>query len=394
MRVLHTLRSLRVNGITHVVLRTAAALDPARVRSYVCAMHDDDHLEPAFRAIGVQPIFLHHRGPGSIVSSVSRLVSIIRDLDIDVVHSNHALGHVMAGAAARLCGVPAVATLHWMAERSGDDTTAPRGAAGLRDRVVRSGRHTARIFSDQLLTDRIIAVSEAVARSHTEVLGRWFPASRVEVVYPGLDFDDITRLSNDEIAALRHEIGVADASHVLLNIGRLDPVKSQADLLPMMELVRQRYPSAVLLIAGDGQLREELQAEIERRQLSRTVLMLGWRLDTGALLSVSDVLVVPSRTEALSLPLLEAARQSRPVVATRVGGIPEVIDEGVTGYAVPPGDPPSLAAAVLRILGEPGASQRMGVAARLRLAGSFGMKRSARRMERIYNELAAGVRRA
>lgn len=388
LNVLHTVRSLRVNGITNVVLRTIAELDPRRVQSHLCSIYDHDYLAFALRDHGVEPVFLGHRGPRSMMSTVLRIARLIRERNIDLVHANQVIDLVLAGAAARLCGVPVVVTLHWTAE-------AQPGAehAGLRERAWDSassmGRHVVRGVSDHWLADRIIAVSDAVATSHAELLGSWFPLSKVDVIYPGLDFSDVSTLSADDRERLRRDVGVEGASHVLLNIGRLDPVKGQKYLVPMMQIVRQRYPGAKLLIAGDGQLRDALAAQIEEYALTESIIMLGWRLDISALLSIADVLVVASETEAAPLPLLEAARQSKPVVATRVGGIPEILSDGVNGYSVPRGDPAAMAGAVLRLLDHPDRAQEMGEAGRRMAENRFGIGRSVRLLEEIYVETTA-----
>ncbi len=112
--------------------------------------------------------------------------------------------------------------------------------------------------------------------------------------------------------------------------------------------------------------------------------MLGRRLDVDALIAASDALVLSSDTEAAPLPLIEAARMARPVVATRVGGVPEMVDDGVTGIVVPPADPPALAAAVERLWRDPARARAMGHAAQRVGRERFGIDASARALEEVY----------
>lgn len=374
IRVLHTLRSFGVNGITNVVLRTVGAFDPRRTFSAVCAIYDMDHLADAFRARGVEPLVLGYRDARSVVPAVRQLVRLLRHLEIDVVHANQTIDLMLAGVAARLCGIPVVTTLHWQARSTPE-------------RPWSRSKTFVRLLSDRWLATRIITVSAATRDSFVQVHGRWFPAERVHVVHPGLDLREQSIPTEAERVQLRKELGIAGASPVLLNVGRLDPAKGQKYLLPMMQRVREKCPLARLLIVGDGALRDELAAAITDHGLDDAVRLLGRRLDIDALLSVSDVLILSSVTEAAPLPVLEAGRAGKPVVATRVGGVPEMVDEGVSGFVVPPADPAALADAALRIAHSPGMAERMGAAARQIMEERFDIAKSAEMLDRIYRSL-------
>lgn len=385
LTVMHTVRSLAVNGITSVVLRNVSALSRQGVQSVVCAIRDDDRMAHAFRDIGVEPLFIGHRGPATTFRSIGRLRELMAAHGVHAVHTNQTVDLFLAGTAARRSGIPVVASIHWLAERDTSDV----GAGSL---VSGRARQWLRLLADRTLADRIIAVSGAVRDTHAALLGSSFPASRVEVLFPGLEMSpvpDATALA-EERSGMRQELGVPNDAIVILNIGRLHPVKGQLHLMPMMARLRERLPNALLLIAGDGPLRSALQAEIREHGLESHVRLLGARLDIPALLRASDALVLASESEAAPLPLMEAMRESKPVVATGVGGVPEMVENGVTGYVVPRGMPHEMADALVQMFTPPERALEMGEAGRRVALQRFDVARIAERLGAIYREISRG----
>jgi glycosyltransferase involved in cell wall biosynthesis len=170
-----------------------------------------------------------------------------------------------------------------------------------------------------------------------------------------------------------------------LTVGRLSPVKRQADLLVAIDAIRLAAPDVRLLIAGKGDLQRALQAEIEERGLTACVSLLGLRQDIPALMQAADGFVMSSAWEGLPMALLEASASSLPIVATDVGGTRDVITEGETGFISPPGEPLSLANQMLRLMAL-SRDQRhtMGERARERTRVTFDMERVADRWEELY----------
>jgi glycosyltransferase involved in cell wall biosynthesis len=380
LNVLHTLRSLRVDGVTKVVLRNVAELDHARFRHHVCAMIPELQLAGEFRAAGIEPIVLEHHGGSSIPGSVRRIAALLDELAIDVVHANRTLDLMLAGTAARLRGVPVVSTLHWLGRL--EDHPEDRGAS-----LARRAEERTPVLLNRLLADRVVAVSDAVKRSYGALAG--FPSERTEVVYPGLHVAGHPPPDAAARAGARAALGLGAEAPVLLNVGRLEPVKGQRHLVPMMRRLRERLPEAVLLVAGAGDLHDVLARQIGEADLGGAIHLLGSRDDVDALLAASDLLMLASESEAAPLPLFEAMRAARPVVATDVGGVPEIVLDGETGLVVPRGDARAMADAALRILTTPGEGERMGGAGRRLAEERFDIARSLCALERIYREVAA-----
>ncbi|MFN8621999.1 MAG: glycosyltransferase family 4 protein [Chloroflexota bacterium] len=211
--------------------------------------------------------------------------------------------------------------------------------------------------------DRVIAVSRSIIEK-LEHEGRM--SERVRLIYNGVD---LGRYDHQEACCtLPEEYGFAPGTPMVGVIGRLEPEKGQATLIDAWPLVLERVPAARLLVVGEGSCRDALEAQAEAHGLlgdacsgdacvgtrharpNAKVVFTGRRDDVPAVTAALDVAVLPSYREAQGLVILEAMALSRPVVASDVGGIPEMITDGITGLLVPPHDPPALAAAIVRLL--------------------------------------------
>ncbi len=178
-----------------------------------------------------------------------------------------------------------------------------------------------------------------------------------------------------------------DEATVCISVGRLVPVKGHADLIRGFAHALSEQEDLVLLLAGDGELRDELTALVAELSLGDRVRFLGWRDDTADLLAGSDIFVLPSLNEGLGLVLIEAMAANLPVVATRVGGVPEVVEEGQTGLLVEARNPDRISNAILRLARDRALRERMGRAGRERADEHFSIQATVRRTEQIYNDL-------
>ncbi len=171
-------------------------------------------------------------------------------------------------------------------------------------------------------------------------------------------------------------------------MGSLYPVKGHRFLLEAMPEILRRWPKARLLVIGRGELEVVLKEQVERLAIGANVHFLGMRPDVPRLLSLLDVFVLPSLSEGLSLALLEAMASGKPVVATRVGGNPELIDHGKTGFLIQPEDEKDLAAHLLNLLSDPGMMQQFGRQASERVREHFSMGQMVDRYRDLYARLS------
>lgn len=304
--------------------------------------------------------------------ALGRLVRLLRRDGIDLVHAHGQDATILAAAARRLAGVRLVVTRHVLDEPRDDTRQRLRARAALA--AIRHA-HAA------------IAPSTAAAARLAE-LAR-IPERRIHVLPNGIDLD---RYDRPELeagrAATRGALGVGQGEPLVLMPAVLRAGKGHEVLLDAATALRARVPHARILLAGDGPLEGALRARAA--PLGEAVVFLGRRDDVPALLAACDLVVLPSFTEALPTALLEAAAAGRPVVATRTGGTPEVVRDGVTGVLVPPDDPGMLADAMAALLTDPARSRAMGAVARRLARRLFGIDEQVRRTLALWEAVAGG----
>jgi len=238
--------------------------------------------------------------------------------------------------------------------------------------------------------DRIIAVSEASRRLLVEHFAA--PPDRTVAIYNGVDSEDFP--TDVDVVAKRRELGVPDGARLVAVIGRLSPEKGQATFLQAFALLRdqlrrqERLPVHGLLV-GDGPDDAALRQLAASLDLKSNVTFTGYRTDVPELLAAVDLCVAPSVYDAFNLAIAEAMGMGRPVIGTRVEGIPEVIEDGVTGRLVPPEEPAAMAAAMAELLADPARCQAMGQAGIRRVGEHFTFRRTLERTVALYETLLA-----
>ena len=190
--------------------------------------------------------------------------------------------------------------------------------------------------------------------------------------------------STDVVQRLTEQLGLQDAYPILINVGRLHPIKGQKYLIPMMSQVVSRRPHTRLLIVGEGSERATLERAIAETGLERSITLLGLRSDIRELLAISTAFVFPSISEGLPISVLEAMAAGKPVIASRVGPMPEMVEDGVSGILVAPQDPAALADAVDRLMTSPALALQMGQHGQAIAKQRFSIEAAAKAMEALY----------
>ena len=288
----------------------------------------------------------------------SRLLRIVRDNRPEILHTHlvHADFHGLA--AGRLARVPVlVSTKHGFNPFRGGRAfaAADRAVAGL--------------------ADVHIAISAGLARYLAESEG--FDEASFEIVHYGI-------VAGPEPAPLPRAPRLAV-------VGRLIPIKGHDVLLRALAEVRAEASEVTLEVAGEGRLEEELRATAHRLGLEDAVRFLGRVAPVGPVFERAEVVVVPSFGEGFGMVALEAMERGRPVIASSVGGLPEIVEEGVTGLLVPPGDAGALAAAIRELARDPGRTAEMGAAGRARALEAFSQERCTDRIDELYRAALAGA---
>jgi len=348
-RIVHVIPTLRIGGLEKVVVRLIDYLGPDVSQVVVTPDRTGPVSQLIPAGVPVVPMGDQH-GPDRW--NAIRMARLFRKLRPDIVHTRN-WSCIDAVVAARLAGVPVV--IHG---EHGRDAADPEGKNRRRQRIRR--------LLAPLVTE-FVAVSNDLARWLVEEVR--IPARKVFTIHNGVD----TRsFSPDGRDSARHALGVPDGSIAIGTVGRLDPVKDHLGLIRAFFRITSD-PRVVLYIAGGGPCQSELERMIRSLGLIHRVHLLGERDDVAKILRGLDVFVLPSLGEGLSNTILEAMATGLPIVATRVGGNPELVLHELTGLLVEPRSSDSLVAALLRYVDDPGLRAAHGKAARDRTDSKFGL---------------------
>jgi glycosyltransferase involved in cell wall biosynthesis len=328
-------------------------------------------MAPMFRDAGVRTVDLQARRRTD-PAAFARLARLIRRGGFDLVHTHSFRTELGAALATRaMTGRPRlVRTVH----NTDDFYTRPRY------------RGLARAASRSM--DRLIAISDAVGTFLRQDAG--LSGERIERIYYGLDaapYRPDVPLPSLRGGDMRPTLGV---------LARLAPQKGHRILFDAMPSIVAEVPRVQARIVGHEELSTvaELRAYAAERGMEDHVSFEGFRADVPGLLAELDIFVLPSLWEGFGLVLLEAMAAGRPVVASAVGPIPEIVVEGETGLLVPPGDSDALARAVVRLLRDPRLAARLGRAGRARVEAKFGLDGMVARTDALYQELLPAARAA
>jgi glycosyltransferase involved in cell wall biosynthesis len=354
MRILYIVGSMERGGVETLVRDWCQALHGSGLEcSVVCTLSRSGDYLADLEQIGVPVLELKWTGQSGIAFTV-KLARLIRMMQIEVVHSQCAWSLPQQAFGARLGGAKRyVLTVHNV-YANGTKTDEIRRWIGI-------------CLARQLI-DEIIGVSDAVSAHTRKWL--WLPDDEIRTIRNGIRLDQFS-FSNDERGRVRESLGLSQDTPCLVNVASLSEKKNQDLLLRAMAEIVSRQPRAVLLLVGDGPLREKLKQTAIELCIDDHIVILGKRNDIPQILHASDIFVLSSTREGLPLALVEAQACGLPAVSTRVGGVDEVVLHKKTGLLVPAGDTQAFANAVIKLLEQPETARAMGVAGKERMLRCF-----------------------
>src|ERR1700678_1992401 len=314
----------------------------------------------AAKAAGVDAVALPCRG-WLDWNAIQGLKSLVEDENIEILHCHEPKSRLYGAIVSRMTGIPVVATHHlWTGQN-------------LRTRLVE--------LIDAVVLhacDKVIAVSTSVAESMRRA---HVSSRRIEVIPNGIDLSSFRdELQTDE---LRASLGIPAGLPVIGAVGRLDMQKAHERLIEAAKEITDAGQDAVYIIAGEGVERPRLESLVRDLGLSGKVLLPGYQSDIRRYLAMMDVFVLPSRREGTPMALLEAMAMSKPVVATAVGGVPDVLNDGIDGIMLPENGV-GLSDALSKLLRDPAFALQIARAGRRRVENEFSSVRMARRYEELY----------
>jgi len=357
--ILHLSTSSGPGGAERMISTLTAALNRGQFRIIV-GLFRPGWLQAECETLGVTTFVIPLAGR-FYLQWFRACLRLLRKERVALIHAHEFSAIVCGWIVATVAGVPVVATVH--------------GKNYFWEKLRRRAAY--RLVSRQ---GTMVAVSQDLKRFICDRLG--IAEKRVEVIYNGVA--QAQTVTDEETQKCKAEIGISGLYPVLGVVGSLYPVKGHRFLLEAMPEILRRWPQAVLLVIGRGELEFALKERAEQLAIGAHIHFLGMRQDVPRLLSVLDAFVLPSLSEGLSLALLEAMASGKPVVATRVGGNPELIDHGRTGFLVQPEDAKDLAANLVKLLSDPGMMQEFGRQGAERVRQHFSMGQMVDRYRDLY----------
>lgn len=355
MQLVH---SLRIGGSEKVAFDIASHLDVNRFEPTVCGLDVDGELSQELDRLNIRHHVFFRTGVEAAVSR--RIFQYITRHRVDVLHTHHFAQLFYGALPARLAGARVIHTEHEFFTYH--QSTVARRLIGP---LLR-------------LCSRMTVVGPEVADYFQRTIG--IPARRIQVVANGVD---VSRFGEDRLAA-RAALGL-EADHLVMGtIGRLEVEKDQGALLEAFARLAAGRPETRLLIAGDGQLAGPLREQAARLGILDRTHFLGYRRDIATLLAAMDIFVLPSIREGLPVSLIEAMAASRPVVASDVGSVKDLISDDHCGVVVPPRDPAALDAALGRLAADAGLRQRLGAAGRRTAEEKYSLSAIVGQYETLY----------
>jgi glycosyltransferase involved in cell wall biosynthesis len=362
------LSSVAMGGGERVVVSLIPYLNQAGVTAELGTLNTrrDSPLADDFARTGIPR---HDMGARRMVdfNAWRRFTEVLRDEKIDLIHSHDQDTNIYGALANRLLGMPVVMTRHVMVEPS--------------DTLKETVRARLLLWAARYGSDRVVAVSEAVRKKFAEQTG--LPLSRIETIYNGIAVEKFA--TRPKRAAKRVEMGWEPDRPIVIMVAVLRRGKGHEVLLEAIPQVKAAIANVQIKLVGDGELNEVLRKQVQ--PYGDVVEFLGQRTDVPELLGASDVLVLPSWTEALPTVLIEAGAASLPVVATDVGGTAEIVVNGETGYVIPPGSVTEIASKLIDVLQNTDRARIMGERAQVRVAQMFSYEQQARQTVALYERV-------
>ena len=368
IRVCHVMTADLWAGAEVQLLTTASYLAGRPDVTVTAVLFNEGRLAAELRQLGIDVAVIDEARHNAI-DIVLFLSRVLREHRIDLVHTHRYKDTVLGVIAAKLAGVPhVVRTMHGLREPMTGWNRIKFGAYEALDKtMLRWG------------ADRVVAVSSRMAGT---LISSGYRSPQVTTIHNGIDLGRTIASRRPE--DMKRELGLDDATIVIGTAGRLVPVKGHDTFVRAAKLILDREPGARFAIAGDGPLEQDLKALASRLGVDGACRFLGARGDIHEVMAAMDVFVLPSLNEGLPMAVLEAMALAKPVVASKVGGLPEVIRHGESGLLVAAGHEQALAGACLELARNRGRAARLGAEAKRSVEEEFSRERNGQALVDVY----------
>jgi glycosyltransferase involved in cell wall biosynthesis len=385
-KILHIITRLDMGGSAQNTLLTCLELSRRFGMVLVCGLSQESNMinsekEAVEKQTGIArlngvrivsiPSLVRRISPLNDVRALYELYRIIQKERPDIVHTHTSKAGILGRLAAKIAGVPYI--VH-----------TPHGHVF----YGHFGRSLSRIFLwlerlFALFTDRLVALTEGELQDNIDL--SVYPADRIIKIHSGVN---VQKFQSVEISIIdkKRSLGIETNGRTVGFVGWLLPIKGPMYLLRAMEYVWQEYNDTNLVFVGKGDLDVDIRAEALKLNTNGRVKFLGWRDDIREIMPIFDIFVLPSLNEGMGRVLVEAMAAGKPVVASRVGGIPDLVRHGETGYLVPPADEEALANGIKKLLNNPEKAKLMGQQGR-EICDQFSVGGMVEKIDNLYKEL-------
>jgi glycosyltransferase involved in cell wall biosynthesis len=366
--VMHLISCFAIGGAEKLVIDLAASIDKTKFDVLLCGMDMiknsvDETFYAGLRKQGIKILMLSKPPHRRRIETVLKLRRHLKDNNVSILHTHCQSPDFYGKISALLSRTPLVfSTIHNVA-----------GYHAIHESVLHK------------LTTRYIAISETVKRYGVSELK--IPSEKIEVIYNAIDTQKFSSSAVDKRAKLK-ELGIPAGRKIVTTVGSCEERKGHHYLIEAAEQITRKMTDVHFLFVGDTAADPEfvnlMREMLGAKKLQDRISFTGTRTDIAEILSVTDIFVLPSLYEGLSIALLEAMASGLPVIATSVGSNPEVVANGINGFIVPPKDPQLLAHKIEGLLADPAKAADMGSQGRRRVKEAFGIDRLVRQHEELY----------
>jgi len=369
IKIVYIITSTGVGGAEKMLYHTVTGLDYNRYSVSICSLKEKGEIAKELEKHGREVHCLHMANNEGVMGWLStagallKLFSYLRRLKPTIIHSFLFRANILARIAGFLTGVPVI-------------------ISSIRVMGGEKGYFHYLEGMTSFMVDHYIAVSESVKRY--SVQKSKIPVEKVSVIYNGVNVKNHNSLQTHNV---KLPFAIEAKDKILMTVGRLQKQKGHSYLFHAISRVRKEVPRIKLLIIGEGEEENNLKNLAESLDLTDQIIFTGLRFDVENMLSMARLLILPSLWEGMPNVLLEAMAAARPVIATDVGGVPELVVNGETGILVPPGDSDALASAIIGLLQNELNAKKMGEAGRVWVEKNFSISKTLERTENLYREL-------
>lgn len=348
-------------GAERVISNLAASLDPNKYRPILCLFRPG-WIQECSESRGVRTYVIPTHGMVDWRWLI-RARALLQEEQVDLIHAHEFDANVQGTMVAMILGIPVIATVH------GKNYF---------------GEKLRRRFAYRWVSRRatMVTVSENLRQFIFEKVG--ILSGQVKVIYNGVD--ELPAFDRAEVDVCRKELGLPEDDQLVGVVGNLYSIKGHQYLIDGIPAVLEQCPKTSFLFAGRGQLETQLRLQVHRLGLDKRVHFLGLRQDIPRILALLDVFVLPSLSEGLSMAILEAMMARKPVVATKIGGNPELVLDGETGVLVPPRNSQALARGMLSVLTNRALAHQLGENGRRRAEEQFSLQTMVKAYEALYKD--------